>query len=265
MWSIILGLALLINSCEKEKNDPQPNILGHGGMALSPERAIYPDNSMASIDYALNGLNADGVEVDVQMTSDSVLVLYHNNFIELQNGELTCINNLSWGMIADLNKNRSHPILELETLKSTMTNEEHFLFLDLKIYNACNDSLVQLQTMADKVMAVFSDWSDEQRQRIVVNARNMDLIQLFPTDFCKRSFETEKVELAIEHYESGEIDLINTKLPEFTEIENQLLNEAELPLCLFFIKTRKEIEEAAAFLPDYLITDNIPATRKIYN
>jgi len=59
--------------------------------------------------------------------------------------------------------------------------------------------------------------------------------------------------------------LLSTHLFGFNETSKMNIQNASLPFSLFSIKTRQEIEEAAGFVPDFVITDNIPATRKFYN
>lgn len=78
-------LLLLFNSCEKEEDFNVQNlnhnvimILGHGGMG---DLYKYPNNSLEAI-HPVIGIGADGTEVDVQLSKDSVLVLYHDEDLE---------------------------------------------------------------------------------------------------------------------------------------------------------------------------------------
>ena len=59
---------------------PRPLVLGHAGAGfftpLNPFNPL-PPSSLAGVRHAL-AQGADGVEVDVQLSQDSVLVLYHD-------------------------------------------------------------------------------------------------------------------------------------------------------------------------------------------
>ncbi len=55
-------------------NNNQISIFGHAGMGFEFE---YPIDTYQSIEPVLR-IGADGSEMDIQMTSDSILVLYHN-------------------------------------------------------------------------------------------------------------------------------------------------------------------------------------------
>src|SRR5690606_17296815 len=76
-----LAILLAFTQCAKRKiytDDTFFNtkviILGHRGMGVEYYK---PENTYESIIPAL-GIGADGCEIDIQMTKDSVLVLYHD-------------------------------------------------------------------------------------------------------------------------------------------------------------------------------------------
>lgn len=69
----ILSLGVLL-SCSKNESLPGIKKIGHGGMGLYGD---YPMNSYESLMQTLI-LGADGTEMDIQMTRDSVLVLFHD-------------------------------------------------------------------------------------------------------------------------------------------------------------------------------------------
>ena len=55
----------------KSSNDGKPLVMAHGG-----GRGVYPDNTLSAFDYSYD-LGVDVLEMDVQMTSDGILVLRH--------------------------------------------------------------------------------------------------------------------------------------------------------------------------------------------
>ena len=78
--------------CSNQKAPPIENlrggniqVIGHGGSGFlslfSPFNAL-PPNSLASLSKALFVDKSDGVEIDVQMSKDSVLILYHDKKLE---------------------------------------------------------------------------------------------------------------------------------------------------------------------------------------
>ena len=121
---------------------PNTIVLGHAGTALSPERTIYPPNSEKSITYALDALNADGVEVDIQLTKDSVLVLFHDDYME----DKSCISSHTWKEIQTMNETEKHPILRLRTVLPFVLDRSRILMLDVKHYSFCNEDNVNYTT-----------------------------------------------------------------------------------------------------------------------
>ncbi len=86
LYMILTPLAILlilfimfdnVNHPVVEINNLNNNIigvLGHRGMSQGSE---YPGNSIEAIETALN-FGADGVEIDVQITRDNILVIFHD-------------------------------------------------------------------------------------------------------------------------------------------------------------------------------------------
>jgi glycerophosphoryl diester phosphodiesterase len=141
--NIYLSVFFILFACSCKKNSngvAKQNTgaiaLGHGGMGINH---IYPLNSYESIAYCLN-LGADGTELDLDMTKDSVLVAFHDL-------ELSDMTNLS-GKIYDKNwteienaqfKDPTYAGYRLSTLKMLFSsinkpNEKIFAF-DCKNYN----------------------------------------------------------------------------------------------------------------------------------
>jgi len=80
-YIFLLIILLATSNCEKEEDFNVQNlnhnvimILGHGGMG---DLYKYPNNSLEAI-LPVIGIGADGTEVDVQLSKDSVLMLYHD-------------------------------------------------------------------------------------------------------------------------------------------------------------------------------------------
>jgi glycerophosphoryl diester phosphodiesterase len=82
---VLVSLGLLFNRCDKEENYNIKNlnhdvimILGHAGMG---DLYKYPNNTMETIEPVI-GIGADGTELDVQITKDSVLILFHDETLD---------------------------------------------------------------------------------------------------------------------------------------------------------------------------------------
>jgi glycerophosphoryl diester phosphodiesterase len=79
-------ICIFLFSCSKDEeytinnlNNNKISILGHGGLGVGVSQ--YPLDSYEGVAKAIS-LGADGSEIDVQITKDSVLVLFHDTNLE---------------------------------------------------------------------------------------------------------------------------------------------------------------------------------------
>lgn len=107
---IVFIILLFISNygCEKlddinivNLNGNHIGIIGHGGIGFTSATNLVPDNSIRSIRRAINGFGADGVEVDVQMSLDYELFLYHD--LHLQS-KTNCQGSISERLSTDLDQ-----------------------------------------------------------------------------------------------------------------------------------------------------------------
>lgn len=144
MKNIIALFAILfvVSSCQKEDfkiinlNNNNVSVLGHGGMGIGH---TYPMNSYESILNCLS-LGADGTELDVQMTKDSVLVAFHDVSLEHSTNISGQIFNKTWNEISNAiykdTPYTNYKLITLDELFSNIANQtEYTFFLDCKNFN----------------------------------------------------------------------------------------------------------------------------------
>jgi len=91
-------------------------LIGHGGLGSGSE---LPLDSRESLETALT-LGMDGVELDVQLTADSVLVAFHDLQLSGANGCSGVINDFAWKDLEQcplaIVEDRSYPIVAVDGL-----------------------------------------------------------------------------------------------------------------------------------------------------
>ena len=87
---IYILLFVLLFACKKENgyniqnlNGGEIAIIGHAGSGLSSVNNPEKDNTFASIEKAIELYGANGVELDVHMSWDSVFFLLHDQTLEV--------------------------------------------------------------------------------------------------------------------------------------------------------------------------------------
>jgi glycerophosphoryl diester phosphodiesterase len=144
MKKIVILLLLLLQfiACKKKDynivnlNGNKISVLGHGGMGLGH---IYPMNSLESILCSLN-LGADGTEMDVEMTADSVLIAFHDMELSSRTNMSGNVYEKNWGDIKHAKYNDqiyvNFKIVTLDEIFSNLGNNTDKLFsLDCKNFN----------------------------------------------------------------------------------------------------------------------------------
>lgn len=80
--SFIVFLCLVLGGCAD--TNPAPNtvlLYGHGGGGFD-NSALYAPNSVPAMQESLEKYQLDGIEVDVQFTKDTGLVVFHDGYLE---------------------------------------------------------------------------------------------------------------------------------------------------------------------------------------
>jgi glycerophosphoryl diester phosphodiesterase len=180
--SVLFGLIIsIISACEKEEfnivnlNGNRITALGHGGMGIG---STYPMNSFESIAYSLN-IGADGTEIDVQMTKDSVLVAFH----DLELSDKTTISgniyNKNWSEISHATFKEpiytGYKIINLDMLFSGLGNVSQKIFaFDCKNFNP-DTSVYYRTTFCNSLIRIIDKYNIQDN--IFIEFKREDLIK----------------------------------------------------------------------------------------
>ena len=273
MRSLILTTLFLacFFSCEKmdadlsqvrNLNDDKISPLGHAGMGIASH---YPINSFESISNALN-LGAEGVEIDIQMTKDSVLVLFHDKTLEEQTDLEGLITENNWNYIKRATyKNpifAEYKIVSLDQLLGNLKNAKDYQFLlDFKLYQPNNsDSFVSTYInaltktvdqsgMEDNVLSAF--FQKKYLEKIKSVRPNYKLV-------INNNFE-DGILLADDLDAYGII--LKNELTTKEQIEQA--HDLNIRVYLFGVYSKNENLDAIEKHPDFILSDKIKYLIKI--
>ncbi|MBK9175770.1 MAG: hypothetical protein IPM46_05410 [Flavobacteriales bacterium] len=151
-------------------------IIGHGGLGVDGD---YPMNSRESLLGALE-LGVDGIEMDVQLTRDNVLVAYHPADL----GELTTcagrLNGMTWMDLkaCPVRKDgKPYPIVRVDSLLMEVAALRPFVdfTLDCKLF-AAGDWWEYLNAFSDAIVEL-DEWP-ALHGRTLVDCQTEDFIRL---------------------------------------------------------------------------------------
>jgi hypothetical protein len=101
-------LLLLVTGCGKKEDFRSVLLVSHAGMGLNIQNSIYHDNSREALDMACSMIGCDGVEVDVQLSKDGELWLYHDATLESESNGEGCVPELTRDELEDIRYNSVH-------------------------------------------------------------------------------------------------------------------------------------------------------------
>lgn len=273
MKKLILTLLILTSffSCGKNNidlsqirnlNEDRISPFGHAGMGISSQ---FPFNSFESISNALN-IGAEGVEIDIQMTKDSVLVLFHDKTLQEQTDLEGFIYDQNWSYIKQATyKNplfAEYKIVSLDQLFEHLKNVKDYQFLlDFKLYQS-DDSDSYVATYINAITKTVEKHQLENN--------------ILPSFFQKKYLEKLKsvrpnYKLVISNsFENAiliadELDAYGIILNNDNVIKSQIeqAHEEGIRIYLFGTYSKNDNLDAIEKHPDFILTDKVKHLVKV--
>lgn len=276
----MLGSALVFTACTLNDistidnlNDGEILAIGHAGLGFNyyvfPFNP-YPPNSFTALKKAIE-YGADGVEVDLQLTKDSVLVLYHDYDLANRSELQGCIGDKTWDELKNItydeglffNAFQSEKIIRLDSLLSWFSSLSEFphLHFDMKPYNACNpengyatellmsellhEQLVRFNAPTEKLVFITS------RISIINKLRSLD------ERYIPSYEETEDFNRGLEKTIENGIEILTIKPALITRRKVKRAQSKNIKILTFGAKSRSGNMKLIALNPDIIHTNNI--------
>lgn len=261
-------------------NGGKIEVIGHAGSAFLYPMLPFnplPSNSMASIEKALVKNRADGIEVDLQMSADSVLILYHDTGLETMTEIKGCISNLSSEEIIGLEYNtgfvynsfHSEKVISFAQLLTKLNSLEQFplLHLDLKNFDDCKlgGNGARSELYAEKVVEAIRKYHVPINRLLFASADKEMLLKIKSIDPGLTIMLDENID-----FEAGKSWVLKNKFAGMVignGIANkQLIKEAHednLKIVIFGGRSRGSIIEIIEKNPDAIQVNNVRQMRHL--
>ena len=236
--------------------------MGHAGMGIGSQ---YPINSFESISLAL-GSGMEGVEIDVQMTKDSVLVLLHDRTLQEQTSLEGVVSEVTWEYIQQgYYKNflyTNYKIISLEQLFQHLENVQDYKFLlDFKLYKIHeSDAYIAtyvraLAKVLEKYQMVNHVFPSSHKSKYLEKIKNrFPSVQLVVNGTLEKSLELAKANQAFGIIMQNE---------DATKEKIRQVHEEGFRVCLFGLYSKNDNLDAIEKNADYLFTDKVKHLMKI--
>ncbi len=282
LW--LSAFALLLISCfgkDAEQGSTltgaRIQVIGHGGSGFDSIDNFFPANARKSILHGVDILGADGVEVDVQMTKDSVLVLYHDDLLETQTNCAGRIADAFWSEIKDcrfrsnivFNYDVKETLWTLESLLADFAAREDSPWINLDVgvpldFDSDLEAGKYFRTLARQLSSLLGQYQAKKWVYVeLALLEELQHLQSLDVDlnlvWLVGSIDTDLLALTASENFWGIV--VKNK-----DIDKGLVEEAHrlgLGVILYNVKIRQGTLDAVAKGPDLIETDNIPLLHSV--
>jgi glycerophosphoryl diester phosphodiesterase len=261
---ILLSITLFSFACKKERfnianlNGNKIITMGHGGMGPS---STYPMNSNESLMQCLSQ-GADGTEFDVQLTKDSVLVLYHDQDLSSTTTINGCINSLSWPEVKAARYNQTlylnYSITSLDEFLSHLANPGDYKFtFDCKLYTENTNTTAFHRSYIDAVIRIVHTYKLENN--VFIESQDPNFLALFKKkDPASKLFiYPSSFESGLEIAKSAGLYGITISTRDITKEQIKMAHDLNLWVTLWNTHTDGDNKEAIRKNPDCIQTDKL--------
>ncbi len=275
---LIMSWTLLLAACgfgaKPLPAGQQPLVIGHAGSGfLTPFNPFnpLPPSSLGGIEQAL-ARGADGVEVDVQLSQDSVLMLYHDQKLESMTNGSGCIYEQPAAAVQQLEYKAGwfydlwqdeHPITLQQLLdKLSKRPTLPYLHFDLHETNVCNPEqpLARAPALAralGKLLKNYS-WPPERLLVLTINQSSLAALrQVLPNTPLGLEI-TDDFEGQLQVAKAEKVQAIVVKKDIITPENTAQAHAAGLQVVTFGGRAQSTVQRLIDCQPDAIEVDNVP-------
>lgn len=246
----------------KNLNGNKISPIGHAGKGFSSR---FPINSFEGVSNAVN-MGADGVEIDIQMTKDSVLVLYHDGTLEEQTNLEGFIHEKNWSYVQTAIYNNplyaEYKIISLDQLFEHLKNAKgYYYFLDFKFFEPQNPEQL-ISTYTNALVKIIDKHRMEKNVLILYKLKSFleQLRILRPELYLVISGEFENALSTATELDLYGILVSNDKI---TKAQIQQAHDEEIRVGTFGLLSKDDNLDGIDKSPDFMITDKLKHLVKV--
>jgi glycerophosphoryl diester phosphodiesterase len=279
---LIIVLFCTLFSCSKAEKEifnlhgGRIFVIGHGGAGFETAFNYLPENSLGSIERCIVALSSDGVEVDVQLTQDNELVLYHDNRLETQTNCLGCIRAKNFNEVLEcrFTKNFVTAVLTEEKIISLRSILERYssrnprpkIFLDVRLFDECYDfsdfdSLIDIYTQSILNLIVEFNY----HQEIYVESASVQFLKRMQDKApgLKYLVDSSFFESTLDSVIANNFYGIVIENKKISREQVKIAHDHNVNVVIFNTRSRNSNLEAVNKHPDYIQTDEIILLQQI--
>lgn len=249
-------------------------LLGHAGLGFADYTKPYPDNSAISIERAIDGFNADGVEVDIQLSADSAIFLFHDDLMESATDCYGCLteytaqqlDNCRYKENFSISAYQNEKLYTLDAMLSKYSGyRDVYFLLDIKYYTDCTSNFDgdYGKALFSEIARLATKYNVAERTFVeVASGAEVPALKLLESDIrilCGIKYPDKELKQVSEAGADGIIIRNDRISKEQVKIAHRL----GLMVSLFSVESKSENIDAVEKHPDIILSDNIRLTQEV--
>jgi glycerophosphoryl diester phosphodiesterase len=251
----IIFISVLATACKRNDRFEQVALVAHACSGLLSSTTPYHNNSLEAFDYALSLEGIDAVEIDVQLSANGTLWLFHDQELAVETSGTGCISDLTDDYISNLHYStlEKEKLVRLQDLPEDLKGKS--LILDLRHRNFCSGQFMSDTTMFNAVRDVLLIKQWENVQIVVGNPAWVDL------------FSTLGFDIYVNAYDLNYFENLNVPNATGACIRSESISKEDVDkihadgkkVIIFDVRSPKGIRRALKKYPDLLMVDDTRA------
>ena len=280
LYLFLTSINLVIyTSCEKVHHEEIDNLqnkknfkIGHGGMgfpSLIPFN-YYPTNSMSAFKEAIQVERADGVEMDIHMTSDYDFVLYHDKKLDSKtdfNGypeemELNKLVGIPYQIGFPYDFFQEEKIISLDSSIQYFKSLPVFPILQLDIRNYCEnfksvDNDVWEKKMGERLIEKLDKYNLKNNKVHLISISRKLCLYFMQNSGYKVSYEINMIEEGLDWAIENNLKSVTIHSENLTIELCKQAHDNHIEVIGFGTKSKTGNLNLIQKNPDYIQTDNL--------
>ncbi len=254
---LILFSLLLFSSCRKKESFSHIEILGHGGNGLEIVNALYHDNTLESVELALLTDGCDGVELDVRLSADGTLWLYHDNKLEDDTNGEGCVGTSTDEYLSTLHYSSldKEALIRLKDIpKAYLANKK--VYIDARNSISCSGVNADLNSFVSALLD-FRNECDPSTEIIVETRDDLWEAAVAAEGFTTIKFITDFVQYQDVITNLPTVDIIVATNETVSEENVRQIHNDGREVIIFGMRSAKSTRDAYQKNPDAILADNL--------
>lgn len=255
----LLFFAIFLLACEKKEDFSDVRIIVHAASGLDNQNSIYHDNSKEAVEFALETVGCDGIELDVQLSSSKHLWFFHDQTLDKETSEKGCISAKDDASLAQVEYKtlKKEKLLSLSNLPVNYFQKQ-VLMLDVRHYDLCKNQNVDSLIFFNELANFLPFYAGQIEVKVLLsNPLWLEKFQELPFEIYYSGGNFKDVEEKLKWYN---FDGVVIKNEYISRDQVQGIKAVGKKVIIFEVRSPKGIKNAFKKHPDFLVTDDLRVT-----